>query len=66
MITDIFENSLIIDIILLTFIVLGFSVCLFIFKRIVLTFKREKVIAEDIAKNTETQLANSEKLERVS
>ncbi|TDP03198.1 hypothetical protein [Flavobacterium sp. 245] len=60
MITYISENSLV-DIILLTFIVLGFAVCLFIFRRTVLTFRKEKINGEASSMNSEKQLIESEK-----
>ncbi|MRX69756.1 hypothetical protein SAMN06265349_101324 [Flavobacterium resistens] len=53
MISNIPENSLIIELILISIIFLGLSVCFFIVKSKVLTFKKEKITDEEYDKSTE-------------
>ncbi len=57
MLPNIPENSLILEIILLSIIFFGFSVCLFIVRSKILTFKREKAV-EDVDKNAEKSSVN--------
>ncbi|MHC0440217.1 hypothetical protein [Flavobacterium sp. 3-210] len=61
MISNIPENSLIVELILISIIFLGFSVCFFIVKSKVLTFKKEKITDEDFDKSLEKAIKNLRK-----